>query len=133
MSTKSNTLNAVENTPNVIGQVSEAASEVKRKVSDLGRAAVDKVDENRHAAASGLESAATTLHENAESLPGGDKVTGLAHATANKLNATADYVREHDVNSMMTDVERVVKSNPGPALFAAALVGFLIGRAFSHD
>jgi ElaB/YqjD/DUF883 family membrane-anchored ribosome-binding protein len=133
MSTKSNAFNDAENTPNMVGQVTEVASEVKRKVSDLGRSAVDKVEENRQAAASGLESAAATLHENAESLPGGDKVTGMAHATANKLNATADYVREHDVNNMMSDLEQVVKNNPGPALLAAAVVGFLIGRAFSHD
>jgi hypothetical protein len=35
---------------------------------------------------------------------------------------------------MMADVETLVKNNPGPALMAAAVVGFLVGRAFSgHD
>ena len=85
------------------------------------------------AAAGGLEQAASALHDKAESLPGGEKVTGLAHATADKLSSTADYVREHDVNRMMADVETLVKNNPGPSLLAAAAIGFLVGRAFSSN
>jgi hypothetical protein len=34
---------------------------------------------------------------------------------------------------MMGDVETLVKNNPGPSLLAAALFGFLVGRAVSHD
>ena len=112
-------------------KVSETASQVKNKVSDLGATAVNKVDENREAAAGGIQSAADTLHAKAENLPGGDKVSHLAHSAADKLSATAEYVREHDVNSMMTDLERLVKNNPGPSLLASAVIGFLVGRAFS--
>jgi ElaB/YqjD/DUF883 family membrane-anchored ribosome-binding protein len=117
-------------------KLSETAAQVKDKVSDLGRSAANKIDENREAAAGGLKKAASALHENAESLPGGEKVSGLAHAAADKLSSTADYVREHDVSRMMADVERLVKNNPGPSLLAAAVIGFLAGRAFSsssHD
>jgi ElaB/YqjD/DUF883 family membrane-anchored ribosome-binding protein len=106
---------------------------VKDKVSDLGRTAADTIDENRGAAASGLEKAASALHENAGSLPGGEKVSSLAHAAAEKLSSTAGYVREHDVNRMMADVETLVKNNPGPSLLAAAAIGFLVGRAFSSN
>lgn len=115
------------------GQLSEAAGQVKDKVMTMGRTAADKIDEKRDAAAGGLEKAASALHEKADSLPGGEKVTSLAHATAEKLNSTADYVREHDVNRMMVDVETVVKNNPGLSLVAAAAVGFLIGRAFTNN
>jgi ElaB/YqjD/DUF883 family membrane-anchored ribosome-binding protein len=114
-------------------QVSDTATQVKDKVSDLGRTAADKIDENRDAAAGGLEKAASTLHEKAESLPGGETVTNLAHATADKLSSTANYVREHDVNRMMADIETLVKNNPGPSLLAAAVIGFLVGRAFSSN
>jgi ElaB/YqjD/DUF883 family membrane-anchored ribosome-binding protein len=99
----------------------------------LGRTAAAKIDENRDAATSGLETAASTLREKADSLPGGDKVTSLAHTTADKLSSTADYVREHDLTSMMADVERLVKNNPGQSLLAAAVIGFLVGRTFSND
>ena len=114
-------------------KVSDTASQMKDKVSDLGRTATQKIDENREAAASGLDRAASTLHEKADSLPGGDKVTGLAHSTADKLSSTADYERQHNVNSMMSDVETLVKKNPGPALLTAAVVGFLVARAFTRN
>ena len=115
------------------GRVSDSATHVKDKVSDLGRTATDTFDNNRGAAASGLEKAASTLRDNAESLPGGEKVSHLAHSAAEKLSSTAGYVREHDANQMMADVERLVKNNPGPSLLAAAAIGFLVGRAFSND
>ena len=99
----------------------------------MGRSAADKINENRDAAAGGLEKAAAALHENADGIPGGEKVTGMAHATAEKLDATAGYVREHDVKKMMFDVETLVKKNPGPSLLVAAVVGFLVGRAFSNN
>ena len=115
-------------------RVNDAASQVKDKVGDLGRTAAEKIDKNRDSAASGIQSAAVTLHEKAESLPGGEKVTSLAHATADKLSSTADYVRENNVNQMMTDVETLVKNNPGRSLLAAGIIGFLVGRAFvSND
>jgi ElaB/YqjD/DUF883 family membrane-anchored ribosome-binding protein len=120
--------------PSTLGdKISETAAQVKEKASDLGQMAADKIDNNRDAAATGLDKAASTLHDKAESLPGGEKVTSLAHATADKLSSTADYVRTHDVNRMMGDVETLVKNNPGPALLVAAAIGFLVGRAFSSS
>ena len=112
-------------------RVSGTATQVKGKVSELGRSATDTIDENRGAAATGLEKAASALHQNAESLPGGAKVSQIAHSAADKLSSTAGYVREHNVNRMMADVETCVKNNPGPSLLVAAAIGFLVGRAFS--
>ncbi len=114
-------------------KLSDTAGQVKDKVGVLGRNAADKVDENRDAAASGLDKAASALHDKAESLPGGEKVTSLAHAAADRMTSTADYVREHDVDGMMKDVESLVKNNPGRSLLAAAVIGFLLGRTFSRD
>jgi ElaB/YqjD/DUF883 family membrane-anchored ribosome-binding protein len=112
-------------------QISGVASQAKDKVSGVGRAAADKIDDNRDNVAGGLETAASTLHEKAESLPGGEKVSGLAHSAADKLSTTATYVRQHDVSSMMTDAQEMVKKNPGPALLLSAVLGFLVARAFS--
>ena len=60
-------------------------------------------------------------------------ITNFAHATADKLNSTADNVRNHDVGRMIGDVETIVKDNPGPALLIAAALGFLVDRAFSRN
>jgi ElaB/YqjD/DUF883 family membrane-anchored ribosome-binding protein len=125
---------SVDDDSSTLGEkLSDTAGQVKDKVSAIGHTAADKIDENRDAAAEGLEKAAAALHEKAEGLPGGEKVSDLAHETAEKLSSTADYVREHDVNSMMADVETLVRKNPGPALLAAAVIGFLVGRAFSSS
>jgi hypothetical protein len=114
-------------------KLSDGASQVRSKASDLGRLAVDKIDQNRDSAAGGLESAAHKIHDKPDSLPGGQKVISVAHTAANTLSSTADYIREHDVNSMMADLSRLVKNNPGPALLAAAALGFLVARSFSDD
>src|ERR1700676_528164 len=108
-------------------KVTDAASQLKNKVSDFGRTAVEKVDQTRTAAASGLDSTASALHQS------GEKFTGLAPSTADKLSYTAEYLRNHDVKSMMEDVEHLVKRNPGPSLIAAAVVGFLVGRTLRRD
>lgn len=117
-----------------IGDAAEATvSKLTDKVTETATQVKDKVDANRHVAAQGLEQAASTIRDKAESLPGGEAVSDLAHTAADKLTATAGYVREHDVNTMMADVETLVKNNPGPALMAAAVVGFLVGRVFSGN
>jgi ElaB/YqjD/DUF883 family membrane-anchored ribosome-binding protein len=114
-------------------KLADAASAARTAASDLGRSAVAAADDNREAAARGLQTAAETLRDRADSLPGGPKVAEFAAGTANTLTSTADYVRQHDVRSMVNDLERLIKNNPGPCLFAAAAVGFLVGRAVSRD
>ena len=133
MSNESTSFDEPMTGPSVTEKVSDAAAQVKEKVSDFGRTAADKINENRGAAASGLEKAASAVHEKAASLPGGEKVAEVAHSTADKLTSTAEYVRDHDVKSMVADVERLVKNSPGPALLIAGVIGFLVGRAFTSN
>jgi ElaB/YqjD/DUF883 family membrane-anchored ribosome-binding protein len=118
---------------NVKDKIADAASTAKQKGSDVGTQAMDKVDEKRGPAADALQSAASTIHAKAEDLPGGETVRSVAHSAAEKLEATAGYMRGHDVQTMISDVEEVVKRNPGPSLLIAAATGFLIGRAFRED
>ncbi len=118
---------------NISDRVSDAVEQTKSKLTEFGSNAADKFDQNRVSAASGLEGAADSLHQRADQLPGGDKVTNMAHTAADKLSATANYVRQNDFASMMNDVEGLVKKNPGPALVVAAGLGFLLARAFSSD
>lgn len=107
--------------------------EAKAKASGVGQMAADKIDEKRGAAARGLDSAADTLHDKADKLPGGEKVASAAHTAADALASTAEYVRENNLKSMMADMQSLVKNNPGPALLTAAALGFLVARTFSRD
>jgi ElaB/YqjD/DUF883 family membrane-anchored ribosome-binding protein len=111
----------------------DISSQAKVKASGVGQMAEDKIDEKRGVAAEGLDSAADTLHEKADRLPGGEKVSSAAHTAADALASTAEYVREHDLKSMVADMQTLVKNNPGPALLTAAALGFLVARTFSRD
>jgi ElaB/YqjD/DUF883 family membrane-anchored ribosome-binding protein len=122
-----------ETAASVKEKVSDAATSAKERVSDAGRQATEKIDDKRAPTADALESAASTIHQRAEELPGGETVRGVAHSAAAKLESTAGYIREHDVRAMVSDMEDVVRRNPGPSLLIAAAVGFLIGRAFRED
>jgi ElaB/YqjD/DUF883 family membrane-anchored ribosome-binding protein len=114
----------------VTEHASQKAAQIKETVADLGRKAGDKLDEQRVRAASTFDSTASALHE------GGDRLastaSNAAHATANKMHAAADYLRDHDARAMMEDLEGLVRRYPGQALAAAAVVGFFAGRALRN-
>lgn len=112
-------------------KVSDAASQIKSKATELSHSAAAKMDNSRSAAAGGMASAAASLHGHADDLPGGERVAGIAHSAADKLSSTADYIRGHDMDAMVNDIKALVKNNPGPALLGATAIGFLLGRAFS--
>jgi hypothetical protein len=95
--------------------------------------AADAIDAKRGAASGGLDSAAAALEGKADSLPGGEKVADAAHVAADAVGTAADYVRDNNLKDMLADVRRIVKDNPGPALLAAAALGFLIARTLSRD
>lgn len=115
------------NDTTLLSQVSNAADQVKHKVSYMSDVAASKLDSGRLSAANGLDSAAVNITGKAES------VSGFAHSTAEKLSSTAGYLRDHDMNVMMKDVQELVRRNPGPSLVVAAFVGFLTARAFSRS
>jgi len=115
---------------NPVGDVVDAAT---ADLTQRARNAAAAIDASRSTTADGLATAASAIHDRADDLPGGDKVRSFARATADRLNTGADYVRSHDTRRMMSDVETLVKSNPGPALIASAVFGFLLARSLSRD
>jgi ElaB/YqjD/DUF883 family membrane-anchored ribosome-binding protein len=105
-------------------QISEKVSDVKEKVSEFGREAAHKFDESRESAAGALEQTASSLQA------GSNKLSGVARTAADKIQSTADYVRETDLRAMLDDFQGLVKRYPGQALAAAAILGFLVARGF---
>jgi ElaB/YqjD/DUF883 family membrane-anchored ribosome-binding protein len=104
--------------------ISETVERTQEKLEGAGRTVQERMDRTRAAAADKLEGVATSLHDR------GDKAGDLAHRAADKMEATARYMRDHDMRTMVGDAENIVKRRPGPSLFIAAVIGFLIGRAF---
>jgi len=119
-------------------KLSEKAAEVKAQVADFGRKTVDNLEESRHSAAGALGQTAAKLHSSGEHLSAtahtaAEQISGAAHKTADKLEAAADYLRATDLKTMGEDAKDVVKRYPGPALAAAAVLGFLVARSLRRD
>ena len=119
-------------------KLAEKAAEVQEKVADFGRKTVDNLDESRSSTAGALDQAAAKLHSGGEQLSGAartaaDQISGAAHRTADNLQAAADYIRETDWKAIGEDLKDIVKRHPGPALAAAAVLGFIVARGFRRD
>lgn len=108
----------------------EAAHAAREQASEKLDAAQQSVDAQRDTVAGGLDTVATQLRERAEMFPGGDATTHAAQTAARGIESASGYVREHDVNQMMSDLERVVRSHPTESLVVALAAGFLVGRMF---
>jgi len=111
-------------------KVTDMASQAKNTAADWGRSAATAVDRNLQSAAGALENTASALRER---VPATGKVNELATATADKIENTARYLRDHDTSDMVAGVESLVRRNPGASLAAALAVGFLIGTAMRKD
>jgi ElaB/YqjD/DUF883 family membrane-anchored ribosome-binding protein len=130
----STTMTDPKTTPKTLAnQAMDQASRAREAASKAVQDAADAVDQGRATAADRLEGTASAVRSRMDELPGGQRVRELAHATADRLTSTADYVRTPDLNRMVEDVEAVVKNHPGPSLLVAAAFGFLLGRALARD
>ena len=108
------------------------------RVKEAGHDALNAIDGKRSSAADSLSGVASRLHSGADKAAdlgqkSGEKISHLAHTAADKLQSSADYVREHDFKDMMHSVENFVRKHPGQALVAAGVVGFLAARAMRTD
>jgi methyl-accepting chemotaxis protein len=121
--TDSQTINDVKD------RVSEMTSKMKDKASQMTDTVAEKLGQQRETAADTLERAATTIHENAASVPGGAKVVNLTHSIADGMESTASYLRAHDFSEMGKDIMDVCRRYPAQSLVAAVAIGFLIGRS----
>jgi hypothetical protein len=57
----------------------------------------------------------------------------MAYTAADKMDATARYLRTHDAGEMMHGLEHWARRNPGAALGSAVALGFLLGYSLQKD
>jgi ElaB/YqjD/DUF883 family membrane-anchored ribosome-binding protein len=106
---------------------------LKNSVEGIAERAGTRAGDLKESMSEMASSAASAVRDRADQLPGGPRVQQFANAAADRLSTTADYVRKHDAKHMLSDVERAVKNNPGPALVIAAAFGFVLGRALTRE
>src|SRR4030095_1432790 len=110
-------------------RVSDTTSKIKDKVGQMAETASKTLDHQRRNAADTLGRAASTVHENADKLPGGPKVANITHSVADGMESTASYLRRHDLSGIGKDLMDVCRRYPTQSVVAALAVGFLIGRS----
>ncbi len=115
------------------------------RLADVGATAREKVGTARDKLASALESGAGRLRDRtgaaalagasaADTAIGADgRVAQVSDKLAGGMQATADWLREADLDGIKSGIERQVKEHPGRTLLIAAGLGYLIGRAFRRD
>jgi hypothetical protein len=110
----------------VVARVQDNAADLGHRASELGHKAVSALDGQRGSAADGLDSAAAGLDANAGRLP--PAVSPFARQAAEKIGATADYVRSNKMKDMASDVGKYAKAHPVQVLVGALMVGYFAGR-----
>lgn len=107
------------------GKVKEKAGELKASLADKLEAGAEKLrsrsQRGTYAGDTGSGSA---------SIATDDRVADVSNRVAGGLQASADWIREADLDSMRTGIETQVKEHPGRTLLIAAGVGYLLGKAF---
>jgi hypothetical protein len=110
----------------------DAGAQSTSRASEIGRRAAAAIDEKRDTVARGIDAAAASIAATADSLPGGEKVARAAYTAAEALEEAAGYVRDQDLEAMLSDLRQIVKRHPGATLLTAAALGFVLARSISR-
>ena len=121
------------------------AGSAKERLADMGTTARDRASHMKDQLADALESSADKLRRRGVG-PGGTlsaatpeggsaalehdgRMTEVATRVAGGMDATADWIREADLDGLRSGIERQVKEHPGRTLFIAVALGYLLGKA----
>ena len=129
----------------IADRAKNVASTAGEKLSDVGSQVRDKAGSLKNSLANALESGAEKLRTQGA---GGGQIAGasatggsadmvgadnrLATATnqlAGGLQASADWLRDADLDGVKSGIERQVKDHPGRSLAVAVGLGYLLGKA----
>jgi hypothetical protein len=119
-----------------------AASTAGDKLADVGSQVRDKAGTLKNSLADALESGAEKLRSKAASgvapasgsaiaaIADDSRVAQATNQLAGGLQASADWLRDADLDGLKSGIERQVKEHPGRSLAVAVGLGYLLGKAF---
>jgi ElaB/YqjD/DUF883 family membrane-anchored ribosome-binding protein len=111
-------------------QVSGFGNEARESMEELGRSAGRRLDEVRDETGDALHTAAASIRTTGRK--GSEAIDNLATSTADRLDATASYVEDHDLRDVVTGLRRFGRRHPAGILLAGLGIGFLAGSALSR-
>ena len=108
-----------------LGKAKEKAGEFKASLADKLEAGAEKLrSRNQSGTYAGSTGSGTA------SIASDDRMAEVSNKVAGGLQASADWIREADMDSVKTGIETQVKEHPGRTLLIAAGIGYLLGKAF---
>ena len=108
-------------------QLGAKMSEAQGRAEDLSRAAGKRLDEARNETAGALHTAASSVRTTARH--GCEVIDGLATSAADKLDATASYVEDHDLRGLFGGCRQLIRRHPAGSVMVATAIGFFAGSA----
>jgi len=125
------------------------AGSTQEKLADVGSTVRDRAGNLKNSLADALDTGANRLRQRGSgtqsdlagatggsgslSLENDGKMTQVSDKVAGGMESTADWLRQADLDSLRTGVERQVKDHPGRTLLIAAGLGYLLGKAFRNN
>ncbi len=120
----------------------DIAGNAQEKLADVGSSVRDRAGNAKNSLADMLDSGANRLRQRASSdgqLAGATtagsatiaegRAAQVTDRVASGMSATADFIREADLESLQSGIERQVKEHPGRTLLMAVGLGYLLGKA----
>ena len=136
---------ATETGGDLAGRARSAATAAGDKLSDVGATVRDRAGNLKTTIADALESGAERLRQQGA---GGGQIAGAtatgggtgmiaespqlgaaANQIAGGMQASADWLRDADIDGLKSGIERQVKEHPGRSLAVAVGLGYLLGKA----
>ena len=109
---------------------SELGKDARESLEDMGRSAGKRLDEARDETAGALHTAATSVRRTGRQ--SSEAIDNLATGAADRLDATATYVEDHDLRDVYNGLRKFGRRHLTGTVVAAAAVGFLAGAALNR-
>ena len=131
---------------NITDRARDLAGSAQEKLADVGSNVRDRAGQMKDSLADALESGADKLRAKAGTqdqggalagatgsssvaLEADGRVAAVSNRVAGGMDATADWLRQADLDGLRASVEQQVKEHPGRTLLIAAGLGYLLGKA----
>ena len=121
----------------------DLAGSTQDRLADVGHQVRDKAGQAKNSLVGALEAGADRLRQRAHggqfagatsdgsvAVADQGRLAPVADRVAGGMQATADWLRDADLDSLKSGIERQVKEHPGRSLLIALGLGYVIGKAF---
>jgi hypothetical protein len=121
----------------------DIAGSAREKLADVGSTARERAGNLKDSLADALESSADKLRQRAGqggqlagasgtssvAIEGDGRTAEVANRVAGGMQASADWLRDADIDGLKMGIEKQVKEHPGRTLLIAVGLGYLLGKA----